>query len=178
MNKAFYIVGIVFSVIFMFVVGYYAEEVSDARLNYMFSDIFNSSSYGYDSYSYTSYSSMYGDSYEDLTVEAGLWSIFFFLCFIAIDLLGLLKVKTKTTKVLSIIGLSFSGIFFFWNFGLLTSPGSMSFDEVSGGWIFYCMLMLAFTIIGLVQSVRYGKQVASGGAEPVQNGNGSDLLDS
>ena len=173
MNRAFYIVGIVFSVIFLFVVSYYAEEVSSARMD----ELFNSfNSYSYDSYS--SYSSYYSSGMaESYTSEGAMWSLFFFLSFITIDLLGLLKVKTTTTKVLSIIGLSVSGIFLLWNFAVMSSPGSISFDEVAPGWIFYCLIMLAFTIIGLVQSVRYSKRIVSGSSVGVENSN-KDLLDS
>lgn len=161
------------SVVFMFVIAHYSAEVSSARLDYLFSDIYNYSSYGYDSYS--SYSS--SREYEDLTFDAALWSMIFFLLFIAIDLLGLLKIKTKTTKVFSIIGLSISGIFLFWNFGVMSSPGSMSFDEVSPGWMFYSLIVLAFSIIGLVQSIRYQKKITNA---TVSNSEAStsDLLDS
>lgn len=172
MNKAFYIVGIVFSVIFLIVTGYYSEEVSSAKWSSFYSSMYD---YDYLDYGYSSYDS--SSEYKDLTFTAALWSLFFFLCFIAIDLLGMIKIKTKTTKVLSIIGLSFSGIFLFWNFAVMASPGSMSFDEVSPAWGLYCLIMLAFTIIGLVQSVRYGNAVASGGSVKKKN-ELEDLLDS
>lgn len=173
MNKAFYIVGIVFSVILMIITFYYADEVHSARMDALWDDLYSYDYGGYNSYSY-SYSSY--DRDNDLTEEAALWSVFFILSFIAIDLLGLLKVKTKTTKVLSIIGLSLSGIFLFWSFGVMSSPGSMSFDEVAPGWLFYCLTMTAFTIIGLVQSIRYSKKgTASVAAQPQE---AKDLLDS
>lgn len=171
MNRAFYIVGIVFSVIFMVVTGYYAEEVDSAKMYDLFS------SYSYDSYS--SYSSYYSSGLaESYTSEAATWSLFFFLSFIAIDLLGLLKVKTTTVKVLSIIGLSLSGIFLLWNFVVLSSPGSVSFDEVAPAWIFYTMVMLAFTIIGVVQSSRYYSKASSMSTSIQDSKQTSDLLDS
>lgn len=171
MNKALYIVGIVFSVIFLILTFGYAEEVSSARWN-------DYSYYSYDyygSYDYNYYD--YGSSASDLTMNAALWSLFFFLSFIAIDLLGLLKVKTKTTKILSIIGLSLSGMFVLWNFAVLSSPGSLSFDEVSPAWVFYCLAMLAFTIIGLIQSIRFGRKAAVSVSEPAAV-EPKDLLDS
>lgn len=162
MNRAFYIVGIVFSVIFFFVSAYYISEARDAYLNELFS--YDYSGYGY-SYLYT------GTSRADVSFEGALVSLFFFLAFLAIDLMGLLKVKTSTAKVMSIIGLSISGIFLLWNFGVLTSPGAMSFDEVGPAWMLYCMIVLAFSIVGLVQSVRFAKMGKS--ATTV-----SDILDS
>ena len=95
------------------------------------------------------------------------------------NLIGLIKVKTKTSKVLSIIGLSFSAIILFWDFGVMASPGAMSFDEVSPAWIFFALTMLAFAIIGLVQSVRFANRSSnvSGGASSVSADN-NDLLDS
>lgn len=171
MNRAFYIVGIVFSVFFMFITSYYAEEVRSARMYDLFSD--------FNSYDYNTYSSYFSSGLdESYTSEAALWSLFFFLSFITIDLLGLIKVKTTTVKVTSIIGLSLSAIFLLWNFAVLSSPGSMSFDEVAPGWIFYSMVMLAFTIVGVVQSSRYYRKVNSVSTSIQDSKQSSDLLDS
>lgn len=177
MNKAFYIVGIVFSVIFMGIISYYAEEVSDARWDYLDSMY---SSYDYD-YGYSSYNySMFSDNDDDLTVEGGLWSLFFIFSFIAIDLLGLLKIKTTTVKVLSIIGLSLSGIFLLWDIVMILNPSGISFDEVQPGFAFYATVMLAFTIVGLVQSVRFQKrqQQPSVSTSASNTSEEKDLLDS
>lgn len=172
MNKAFYIVGIVFSVIFLFLGAYYSEEVSSARWDSIFSSYSSFSDYGY-SYNYDS------NLDEVYTVEAGLWSLFFFLSFCAIDLLGLIKIKTRTIKVISIIGLSLSGIFLLWTFGLLSSPGSLSFDEVYPAWALYCLTMLAFGIVGLIQSVRFGRRQTAVNSDSLNNQQSNkDLLDS
>jgi hypothetical protein len=69
-----------------------------------------------------------------------------------------MKTKTKTNKVISIIGLSLSGIYFLWNLLVMFDPGSLSYDEVGGGYVFYSLVMMAFTIVGLVQAVKYSKQ--------------------
>ena len=68
MNKAIYIIGIVLAFIFIGICSYYAEEVSSARFDYLFSN------YNYSDFSYGGYSS-YDSSYRDLTSEAGLWSL-------------------------------------------------------------------------------------------------------
>ena len=145
MNRALYIIGIVFSLVFFIVAGYYVGEVSSARMQDIFSsyDTFNS-------YSYSSY-----DSSSDLTMEAGMVSLFFFLFFIFADIMGIVKVKTTTMRVFGIIGLAITGLFLLWNLGMMTSPGSMSFDEVGIGFMFYCFISLAFSIVGLIQSVRF-----------------------
>ena len=175
MNKAFYIVGIVFSLIFMGIISYYAEEVSDARWDYLDS-VYSSYDYGYSSYNY----SMFSDNDDDLTVEGGLWSLFFIFSFIAIDLLGLLKIKTTTVKVLSIIGLSLSGIFLLWDIVMILNPSGISFDEVQPGFAFYATVMIAFTIVGLVQSVRFQKrqQQPSVSTSASNTSEEKDLLDS
>jgi hypothetical protein len=175
MNKAFYIVGIVFSLIFMGIISYYAEEVSDARWDYLDS-MYSSYDYGYSSYNY----SMFSDNDDDLTVEGGLWSLFFIFSFIAIDLLGLLKIKTTTVKVLSIIGLSLSGIFLLWDIVMILNPSGISFDEVQPGFAFYATVMIAFTIVGLVQSVRFQKrqQQPSVSTSASNTSEEKDLLDS
>ena len=151
MNKAFYIAGILLSIIFFFVSAFYISEVDYARFQ-DFQYYLNS----YDTYNYMSYSS-FSSAADDLTMEVGTISLLFFAAFIAIDLLGLIKVKTKTTKVFSIIGLSITFIFILWDFAVLSSPGAMSFDEVGAAWLLYAIVMLAFCIVGTVQSFRYSK---------------------
>lgn len=147
--KALYIVGIVLSFIFMFVIGYFIQEVESARS-------FNYYNYNnpYGSYNYNSY---YNNGSED-TMMAAIISFFFFTFFIFTSIIGMIKVKTITNKVFSIIGLSISGIFFLWNLLVMFSPSSLSFDEVGGGWGFYSLVMLAFMIVGLVQAVKYSKR--------------------
>lgn len=163
MNRAFYIISLVLSVVFIGIVGYYSEEVESARYSYLFS------SYSIDPYS-TSY--FPPSFYEEYTQEAGLISLFFILLFITTELLGLIKVKTKTTRVMSIIGLVFGGLFLFWDVAVIASPGSLSFDEVAPGFAFYGLIVLAFSIVGLVQSVRFAK----GKTQTSRTSN--DLLDS
>jgi len=168
MNKAFYIISLVLSVVFMVLCGYYIEEVSDARLNALLSSFSSSDPYS----SYSSYYSSY-DAGSDLTAEAALIAIFFFLLFITADLLGVLKVKTTTTKVLGIIGMSLSGLMLLWDLLMVSSPSSISFDEVGGVFILYSLVILAFSIVGLIQAVKYEK--SSKVTSPVGN---SDVLDS
>ena len=88
--------------------------------------------------------------------------------------MGLSKTKTKTNKVLSIIGLSISGIFFFWNILVMVDPGAISYDEVGGGFAFYSLIMLAFMIVGLVQAIKYARKLNT---QPLAN-EGGDILDS
>ena len=170
MSKVLYIIGIVLAVVFFILSGYYSGEVSDARFDALFS------SYDYSYSSYSSYS--YNGSASDITVEAGVWSLVFILFFIAMNLVGLIKVKTKTSKVLTIIGLSFSGILLFWNFAMIASPGSISFDEVSPAWVFYILMILAFAIIGLVQSIRFSKKMMNAVPSSSVSTESKDLLDS
>lgn len=169
MNRAFYIVGIVFSVVFLFVCAYYVGEVSSAR-----SMAFINSMSSYNSYDpyYSLYSAASDEAAADLTTEAGLISVFFFLYFIFADLMGLLKVKTKTIRVFSIIGLSLGAIFLLWDVLMMSSPSSMSFDEIGAGFVFYALIALAFSIVGLIQSVRFAKRGSTVGSPR------TDLLDS
>lgn len=166
MNKAFYILGIVFSVVFFIVIAYYVDEVNNAR--YLdFSSALNS----YDPYGYSSFTS-YSDSSSDITSEAGLVSLLFILFFIAVDVLGLLKIKTKVVKVISIVGLSLSAIFLLWALAILSSPGGLSFDEVGPAYWLYALVILAFSITGLIQSIVFQKRKRSVG------NSSNDLLNS
>lgn len=164
--KALYIIGIGLSVIFMIVIGYFIEEVESAR--------FSSLYYNYSSNNlYSSYNYDFYNSGADETMMAAVVSFFFFAYFIVMSIFGLIQVKTGTNKVFSIIGLSISSIFFFWNFLMMFSPSSISFDEVGGGWVFYSLMMLSFMIVGLIQAVRYAKR-----SEVVPQWSRTDSLDS
>ena len=169
MNRAFYIVGIVFSVFYSGTLSNYIEDAEFARGDYLYDLILNIDT------------AAFGGNVADITFNASLWSLFYILCFIAIDIFGVVKVKTKTMKVMGIIGLSLSGIFFFWNLLVMASPGAMSIDEVGPGFSFYATTMLAFTIVGLVQSTRFFKNQSKylGSAHvDTSNTETGDLLDS
>lgn len=163
--KALYIVGIVLSFIFLFVIGFFVAEVESARYMsyYNYSDPY---SYNYGYSSYTNYG-------EDETLLGAIVSFFFFSFFILVGIFGLIKTKTKTNKVLSIIGLSLSGIFFLWNLLVMFDPGALSYDEVGGGFAFYSLVMLAFMIVGLVQAIKYARKPAVNPQVETQ-----DILDS
>ncbi|MES2589385.1 MAG: hypothetical protein V4622_10420 [Bacteroidota bacterium] len=151
MKLATNILGLVFTLVFGIVILYYMSEVQDARFESLYSSLSSStySSYPYSS-PYSSYSS-YSDSYSSLTEEAGVICLFFFLFFLYQFIFNLVKVKTKTSKVISIIGLSITGIFLLWDLLMIGDGGALSFDEVGAGFILFCMISLAFSIVGLVQ---------------------------
>lgn len=139
MNKAFYISSLVLSVLFSVIVIYYIDLVISARYSWY------SGPYNYNSGS--------GE-----TEEAGLISLFFFLFFITTFLLGLIKIKRVTNKVLSIIGLSLSALFLLWDLVMLSSPSGVSFDEVGVGFFFFTPVIAAFSIVGIVQASRFKRQ--------------------
>ena len=72
--------------------------------------------------------------------------------------MNLVKVKTATSKVLSIIGLSITVLAIAWDGLMISSPSHISYDEVGPAWIVYGLIALAFAIVHLVQSVKYGKK--------------------
>lgn len=154
MNKALYSIGIVFSVVFFCVAAYYIEEVSTAESIAFVSSM---SRYGgYDAFD-ASYATMLEEGAAGFTMEAGTISLFFFGYFLFTDLMGLLRVKTRTMRVLAIIGLSLGAVFLVWDCMMLTSPRALGFDEVGPGFLLYALIALAFSIVGLVQSVRFSK---------------------
>jgi hypothetical protein len=53
---------------------------------------------------------------------------------------------------------------------MIIDPGAINFDEVAPGWILFCLIMLAFTIVGLVQSVRYLKVEQRGSLNELDSG--------
>jgi len=146
MNKAFNITGIALSVIFGVLIIYYIDEVSSARFNDFLSSYSSSSLYSTSSYSYSTY-----DSSSEVTEEAALYSLLFYLLFAGICIVNLLKIKTKTNKVISIIGISLTGIFLLWDIMMMGNSGGMSFDEIGPAFLFYTLFACAMCIVCLVQ---------------------------
>lgn len=137
------IIGLVLIIVAFAVIGYYVEEVSSARMSYW-------NSYDWGNYNYFS-----SASYSTITTEAALVMVPFTIFFILAYIWNIIKVKTTSTKVLSIIGLSFSLLIVLINLLVLAEPGSASFDESGGFFIIYHIINLAFFIVLLVQSVKY-----------------------
>jgi hypothetical protein len=81
-------------------------------------------------------------------------SIVFLVFFEVVFLLSLMKIKTKTMKVLSIIGLALTGIMIAWAVLPAASPSSVSFDEVGVGFVGYGVVLLAFSIIGTIHAFK------------------------
>jgi hypothetical protein len=136
------IIGLVLVVIAFGAIGYYINEVDEASWRYW-------SNYDYESYNYS-----YPD-YSSITFEAALVMIPFTIFFILAYIWNMIKVKTTSTRVFSIIGLSFSLLIVLINLAVLGNPGSLDFTESGGFFIFYHIINLAFFIVLLVQSVRF-----------------------
>lgn len=137
------IIGLVLVVIVLAVIAYYVSEVSEARWRY------------WSSYDYNDYLSYSYPDYDSITLEAALVMIPFTIFFILAYIWNIIKVKTTTTKVMSIIGLSFSLLIVLINLMVLAEPGAISFDESGGFFAVYHVINLAFFIVLLVQAVRY-----------------------
>ena len=152
MARAFYIVGIVFGFIFTCVTGFFLIQVRTLRSLERITS-FDPSSSPFES----DWSSMYTGIVERATTTAATICVFFFVIFLTVSLIGLLKVKTNVNKVFAIIGLGLAAIFFGWNFIVLFRPAAISFDEVGGAYIFYGLSVVAFSIVGLVQAIKYVK---------------------
>lgn len=143
MLRAFYISISVLWIIFILVCFFMMEEVSRAKWD----------DYPpYDSYGYNSYTPSY--RHHDSTVTAALISLVMFLICIAVEIITLIKLKSKTMKVLTIIGLSLTGIVLFFDGIMLVSPGSASFDEIGGVFVFFAVVQLAFSIVGTVHAFK------------------------
>jgi hypothetical protein len=136
--KVLNIIALVFGFVFIGVAIYYIDAVQSARWANIFND-------------YARYD-------KEVTVEGGLVSILCILFFAAVYILNLILVKTKTTKVLSIIGLPFTLFALLWMAAMISSPGHMSFDEVGAAPIIYYFFSIAFSIVFLIQSISYSKK--------------------
>ncbi len=152
--RVLYIIAMVLTLGFIIADFYYMEEVSSARYS-SYDNYYSSDPYGYSGYdSYSSY-----EEDDDITVQAGIVTLIFFLAFTALFILSLVNLKTMTVKVFSIIGLSLTFIIMLWDGLMISSPGGISFDEVGPAWVFYGLFMIAASIIGTVHAFRPKKVV-------------------
>lgn len=142
--KILYIIGLVLTVAFGILIFYYAEECSSAKWDAIFADIYG---YGYSNYGRAS----------DITMEGGLINMIFLVFYAFLFSFSLKKLKTMTAKVMSIIGVALTGIFLLWDILMVSDPGGLSYDETALGFLGYAVVMLAFCIVNLVQSVRTEK---------------------
>jgi hypothetical protein len=92
------------------------------------------------------------------TLEGAWISLLFFSFFITTFLLGLIRIKRVTNKVLSIIGISLTALFLLWDLAMLSSPENLGFDEVGIGFFFFTPVIAAFSIVGIIQSNRFKRQ--------------------
>jgi len=155
MMRAFFISTVVLSLIYVIAAVVIADSVSDARSE----ALWNSYS-TYDDSSYDSYGS-YDYSYEDYYAEAesgtrmgGIVSVFYMLISAAVFVLALMKIKTKTMKVISIIGLSLSGLFLLWGMLPVASPSGVSFDEIGAAFILAAVALLGLHIVGMIHAFK------------------------
>lgn len=160
MMRAFFITTCVLSLIYIVAAFAITAEVDSAQ-DMAFYEMLND--YSYDDYSYDdSYYSSYeyssADYYEEEaesgTRLGGIVSVVFMLLSAGVFLMALMKIKTKTMKVISIIGLSLSGLFMLWGFLPMSSPGGVSFDEVGGAFALAGIALLGLHIVGMIQAFK------------------------
>jgi hypothetical protein len=160
MMRAFFITTCVLSLIYIIAAIGIAQMVSDAKWSSWessyddysnsdyYGDDYGSYDYGYDDYSY------YEDEADDYTRIGGIASVFYMLLSAGAFVLALMKIKTKTMKVISIIGLSLSGLFLLWAMLPMASPDSISFDEVAPAFILAGISLLGLHIVGVVHAFK------------------------
>ena len=141
MNKALYISSLVLSLLFGVVIIYYIDWVNSSRYSLWDAGEFNGLS-----------------TAGERTLEGGWISLLFFSFFITTFLLGLIRIKRVTNKVLSIIGISLTALFLLWDLAMLSSPENLGFDEVGIGFFFFTPVIVAFSIVGIIQSNRFKRQ--------------------
>lgn len=149
--RFYFIAACVLSLIYVVATVAIAEEVREARRS---SWSVPDYSYGNDYYDYDYSYSDYSDDSDDATRMGGIVSVLYMgLCLTAF-LLALMKIKTQTMKVISIIGLSIAGLFLLWAMLPLASPGSVSFDEVAPAFMLAGIALLALHIVGIVHAFK------------------------
>ena len=151
MMRILSIIAIVASLILTVESGVFVGMVDSSRsaASYaMMSDYSSESSYGSSDFD------MYHAEAAGETTMAGIVSLVILLFLESVFVLSLIKIKTKTMKILSIIGMSLTGILTVVLLGPITSPGGASWDEVGPIYILFGIVALAFSIIGTIHSFR------------------------
>ncbi len=158
--KAINIIGICLAVILFPLCLYYIEETWRARWA------------GWDWGGYGN--SYYGPSASEISAQAAGISILIIGFFIFQSIMNLTKVKTTTSKVMSIISMSLMGIAFLINLAVI--GGASTYDE--GGLVNLGVpfIMLAFSIVFLVQSVNFEKKGESSDNEIIDNQNIDEII--
>lgn len=140
--KLLNIIGIILSVALAPLTNYFIETTNEVRIRSWFHP-----------------NRAYATSTDtaEITTQAGLaiGIICGFLIFLCI--INLIKIKTNTTKTLSIIGITLLGVAFIWNLIMLSTPKHISFDEGGQIWFVASLIMTSFSITFLVQSIRYNQ---------------------
>lgn len=144
--KALYVSSLVATIVMFIAVGIVATEYSEKSWDLIFSSLYSDYSYGYD---YSAY-----DELDSINMKGGAISMLFCVFYILTFSFTIKNVKTTTAKVMSIIGLSVSGLIFLCC--LVPISGEGDFDEFAAVMYLYGLIMLAFCIVNLVQSVRAG----------------------
>lgn len=151
MMRAFFITACVLTLIYIVASVAIADEVRSARWSSYDYSYDSYDSYGYDSYSYYD---DYDNDADDYTRVGGIVSVFYMLISAGAFVLALMKIKTQTMKVISIIGVSIAGLFFLWSMLPLTSPSGVSFEEVAPAFVFAAMALLGLHIVGIVHAFK------------------------
>lgn len=146
--RALYIIGILLSIVFAIVTLYFAEVYLQLSL------------------SFTKYHGNENDGVLDsiqinMNKIAATWmfvSLLFFIYFIVMDIIGLVRIKRKITKVLSVMGLLITGIMLSWAIVVISLTWKISVLEVVGMYLIYALLYFVFSIAGLIQAVKWRNQ--------------------
>lgn len=147
MVRVLYILTVIASFIFIIICAIFIKSVSDARLEVLLDN------QTYDSYSTPRYNDSFGDSVK-LTRNAGFTCMLFLFFYAFVGIISLIKLKTKTMKIISIIGVSFTAIMLIWDLLVISSSGAITFDEVGRTYILFGLMQLSFSIVGTVHAFR------------------------
>lgn len=90
--------------------------------------------------------------------------VFILICLFFGVLFGgnLKNVRRKTTRVISIIGCAFTLVVFIFNIYIITIAGKLNFGVIYLSWALFALVTVAFTIVLIVQTVRFNRPKKTG----------------
>ena len=139
--KALYILALVIATVFGITIFYFLGSVYALRRHM------------YTNWDASAFDRYYAEVVE-LTLQGAIVSIIFLVFFVVLFSFSIRLIKRTTAKVISIIGLSLTGLVLLLTILPTIDPRKISFDEFGPVLFLFDLVLIAFCIVNLVQAMK------------------------